>query len=311
MLNPKYIKKVQDQLRHYHTMIFTSPKTNNAFILTNSANVNQMIRMQAVAKNHRWIKLTNQQFIHAQRFTDQDYNLNFNYRQNNAIDDLKRNQLSHDLLANFGVKMTVTGKLVINIKSDIVTAFVNLMNAILYLKNNGSRYLVHTNQINRANQQLQQGIRLINHARQSYRTAKNRGRSSHQKRQFHQPKAHGKIVAGFSSTAGTPREIRYAKERKARQKKHILLSKHSKIIHQNKHLKQQKFNLQNKKIVLSGHLHKSRSYYNHLLKKINGKLQQKVNGQTDFLICNHPNYSQNYRVAKQRNIKIINENQIL
>lgn len=315
MLEAKRIKQVQNQLKPYHAQIFTSPKTDNAIILTSATNLHSIIRVQLLAKDHRWIKLVNQQFIHAQRFTDQDYNLNFNFRRHNAIDNQKRDRLDHDLLANFSVQITKTGQLTVNIHHDVVGAFLNLMNAILYLQNHGSRYLIRINPVTQADQQLRRELQSVNYARQSYRKAKNHGQSSHKRRPNHRPKAHGRVVAGFSSTAGTPREIRYARERKAKQKRQIFLSKHPEIVRQHRkqrirRLRHHQFDLKNKEVVLAGRLTKPRTYYQKLMQRLNGKIQQRVNGQTDYLICNHPNRSHNYLAAKQRHVKIISENQI-
>lgn len=314
MLAEEQITKLQNAFKRYHAVLYLNENTKDGYILANVKSFSEPLLIQ-IKSDQQGTKLVNQQFIHAQRFSGNDFDWNLNYRTHNAIPDTQRKKLKVKLERDFRIKVTETGSLVVNAESDLMSAYLNLVNAILFLQIHGHDFVAHQDPLIQADLELEKEQDAVEHAAAVYREQKAHNVSHKKTKKSSLPKAHGQVVAGFSSTAGTPREIRYAKERRARAKKAAFLKAHPEIVAKRKKAAayrkaHQKFSIKGKKVATAGRLSMPKAYYQNVMKKVGGKLQPQVNGQTDFLICNQPNKSKNYQLAIKKHVRIIRETQI-
>ena len=68
-------------------------------------------------------------------------------------------------------------------------------------------------------------------------------------------------------------------------------------------------NLKGMRFVITGTLSRPRKNFQNLIEQQGGKMQNDVNGRTDYLITDHHSNSRKYRTATAKHVKIINEDQ--
>lgn len=329
MLSQDYINQVQSQLTNYfknnidnsddhHIQVYVTNSNSNDGYITYTPNwlddhsdndgqimPTRKVIVHVLSKNgENWTTLVNQQFIHAQKFTENDYYLNFNYRKDNGIDNNKKELLAHDLKTKFNLKLSQTGLLIEKVNKKFLPAFVNMIKAIQYLYANGLKYTSKDDDSSfNVGKELEIERDVIKDADTKYRNEK-RKHAGKRTRKPKRRKAFGKIVQAYSSTSGTPRE-KYERERAQKAKKR---AKEAKKTKSNKHSKSHKKSIKGLKFATCGRFSSSTGAIKKLIKTHGGKIQAYVNSQTDYLVCNKPSKSKKFTLAKQLKVNIITEN---
>lgn len=181
-LTKHYLDPISNQDDH-HVKIFTNQVNDNALITYDPYNLDDQndndgkvlpirrVMIRAIAKNGKWTKLVNQQFIHAEKDASGKIRLNLITRNDNAISDQGQKKLARDLKQNFKVDLDPKGALIVPIEKDLTTAFVQLIKAIQFLTADGHNYVIKVNPVTQAKQEFKTEQKIFKTADQQYQSA--------------------------------------------------------------------------------------------------------------------------------------------
>lgn len=305
-----HFKNPYDHKDHHYTIVYSNSNKDKFLISYRSKNINNNLPLLCLFTNHQMI---NWQLITAQHFTD-NYPLYFlvashQQIQSKKLDDFKK------MLQTHNVKLTAHGALAMSIdsKKPLFKNFISFLKVLQVINQDGDNYTVanYSNGTNNLRKhflnQLVTDQEHVKQLEQNYRKeqSKDRGQTTHHSKKL---KAHGKVVAGYSSTKGTPREIRYAKERKQRAKKQAYLKAHPTLL---KKIKAKRYkrahavHVSGEKVTTSGRFAVPHKSVVMKIKQLGGEYQTNLTQSTAYLVCDKPNHSQKYQQAKKNGVRII------
>lgn len=308
----KIIFFTSDNIDDFYIRYIPNHKSNDQ---DNDGSVNSIlpVLIYATVSDSKVKELVCNQYTSIRHFSTHQSNLLIDNKVASASENVK---LRHYLKTNLQVEISKkNGALEVKLNQKdshpFLKAFKSIIQAVRFINNDGMNYTVGgsdaRNDLLKELTQSQQAIKL---ATNNYRNIKN-AHQHHRKsnKDNNLPKAHGKVVAGFSSTAGTPREIRYAKERKKRAKKAKYEREHpQKKVKQSGSVSKPK--LSGKKVATTGRFSVALGKIKALLKQEGAIYQSNVNKDTDYVICNKPNKSKKYTNAKKLNIPFLSESEL-
>lgn len=276
---------------------------HKASVNDNDGYVNQIKPLMFLGKiqNQHIVSLSNSQVISLQHFTKDKQFLLIN---NQVITHKGIKDLRTQLKSKYQVQLMNDGSLKTQKNNSAINLFLNILGATQFVINNGTDYTTSSNAKQSELSELIKSKQTVKDAINDYKHQKALHRGHHKIQKKTGPKAHGKVVAGFSSTAGTPREIRYAKERKKREQQ----KKHSKRT--TKHSQTKKNVIKNKTVITVGRFSIPHKKIVDKIKRLGGKYSANLTNKVNLMICNKASKSKKYKNAKAKGIPIISESEM-